>query len=412
MTSTMSSTPQTSVAPLPAQLRAFASYAWATEEDQESIGRIVDELRLRGFTVFRDRQATPPAGDIEGVIRSELARSTVFVPYLTPEALASDPVVDLEFHTAAELARTQGFPVVLPLARNLGTDREALTERTWSRLQHDFSARWTRLTADGPGPLEIADAAAHAGDALRAAYLEGQGPADGRWELVLTTRGGRPAPAQLTVDGTDLLGGPQARAGSPAEWKRVFEGLCDLKGALTAHGHRRELLLRPTCHLSAALAAGWVFRRSAGWAVVVACEGSECAASGVREHPWLRISREHGVFRAAGGRLVVSIDLVPRGIQDAVRRAQAAPARAYLAMAVADPGRRIAVGELGSMAAAAAAAIKSARGELGADEVALYLATPVPFAALLGAELGALGCPIRLHEHDGTAYQPSIQIPE
>lgn len=408
----MSPTPGIRATPLAGRLRAFASYSWATAADQESIGRIVDELRLRGFVTFRDRQALPPAGDIEGVIRSELARSAVYVPYLTPEALESDPVVDLEFHTAAELARVHGFPVVMPVVRNLGTDRQALTEDTWSRLQHDFSARWTRLPTGGPGPLEIADAAAHAGDALRAAFPEGEGPADGRWELALTTRGGRPAAGQLTIDGTDLLGGPQARVGWQADWRRVFDGLCDLKGALTAHGHRRQLLLRPTCHLSAALATGWIFRRTAGWTVAVACDEAECVGSGARQHPGLRVTREHGAFRARGGRLVVSVDLVPRGIQDAVRRAQPTAPRAYLAVTVEDVSRRIPADQLGAMAAAAAATIKSTRDELGVEEVALYLATPVGFAALVGAELGALGCPLQLHEHDGTAYHPSILIPE
>lgn len=392
-------------------LRAFASYSWKAPADIESIARLVIELRLRGFVTFRDAEAMPPAGGIEAVIRAELARSTVFVPYLTPDSLESDPVVDLEFHTAAELRRLQGSPVVLPVARNLGTDRNKLTTATWARLQHDFSAQWNTFPGPGDGPLDLADAAAHANNALRASFAEGAGPADGCWELGLATRGERPPPTQLTVDATGLVGGPDARAGSLEDWERIFAGLCDLKRALTAHGRRRRILLRPACHLSAALAVGWVFRRAAGWRLEVAHEDVECRSSDTLEHPGLVVTRDYGAFSARGGRLVVCIDLVPRGIRDSVIRAQAAAPRAVLSISAADGSLRIPVDELGAMAGAAAAAIKDLRGETHAEEVALYLASPAPFAALLGAEFGALGCPLLLHEHDNATYQPSIVIP-
>ncbi|HMM48893.1 MAG TPA: hypothetical protein PKE32_04700 [Miltoncostaeaceae bacterium] len=84
-------------------LRAFASSSGKAPADIESTARLVAELRLRGFVTLRDAEAMPPAGGIESVIRAELARSAVFVPYLTPDSLESDPVVDLEFHTAAGL---------------------------------------------------------------------------------------------------------------------------------------------------------------------------------------------------------------------------------------------------------------------------------------------------------------------
>jgi hypothetical protein len=300
----------------------------------------------------------------------------------------------------------------MPVVRNLGTNHQELTKSTWARLHHDFAALWTRFPAPGPGPLEIADAAAHAADALRATFPPGSGPSEGRWELVVATRGDRPAPAQFTIDATDLLGGARTQARAEAAWARIFSGLCDLKDVLTAHGHRREVLLRPTCHLSAAFAAGWVFRRSAGWKLAVAFEGDESSSAESRGHEGLVIAPpEYGTFRSSGGRLVVCIDLVPRWIRDSVMRAQVAPPRALLAMTVRNEGRRIAASDFGAMAGASAAAIKRLRGEIRAEELALYLATPAPFAALLGAELGALGCPICLHEYDGAGYQPSISIP-
>ncbi len=393
--------------------RAFGSYSWATREDQESIGRLVSELRLRGFATFRDRDSLPPAAGIESRIRADLERSTVVVPYLTPQALESDPVVELEFRTAAELERTRGRPILMPVVRNLGEDRAELTASTWDRLGYDFSARWTQIPPPGPDALEWTDAAKHARDALQVALPAGGGPDDGRWEILLASRGDRPAPAQLTVDATDLLGGLGSQAGDSQTWSRLFDALCDLKGVLSTHGHRRRVLIRPFCHLSAAVAAGWAFRTMTGWSVTaVAIDGAECSPSRAQAHPELLVSPpEYGSFRAHGGTLVVSIDLVPRDIAAAVRRDQAEPPRGHLVITRASTGVLVPSGELAAMAAASAAAIKRQCATLAPDRIALYLAVPAVFAVLLGAELGALGCPLVLHEYTGSDYLPSIEIP-
>jgi hypothetical protein len=65
----------------------------------------------------------------------------------------------------------------------------------------------------------------------------------------------------------------------------------------------------------------------------------------------------------------------------------------------------------GSIAGAIAARIKQFRSELRPSRIDLFLAAPAPLALLLGTELGAVGCPVRLHEHHDDHYLPSLDLP-
>src|SRR4051794_30964214 len=96
-------------------LRAFASYSWASTDDVTSIGDLVAELRMRAFATFRDRDSLGPGAGIEANVLRQLAASDVVVPYLTPHALASDPVVEMEFRTAAALQRDHERPRLVPI---------------------------------------------------------------------------------------------------------------------------------------------------------------------------------------------------------------------------------------------------------------------------------------------------------
>jgi len=76
-------------------------------------------------------------------VHRQLVASVVVVPYLTPHALTSDPVVEMEFRTAASLQRNHGRPRLMPILRNLGDDHATVTAATYDRLRYDFRARWT-----------------------------------------------------------------------------------------------------------------------------------------------------------------------------------------------------------------------------------------------------------------------------
>src|SRR4051812_12446622 len=164
-------------------LRAFSSYAWAAAEDTETVGRLVAELRLRGFTVFRDRDSLPPGADLEATIHAELARTDLVMPLVTPKSLESDPVVEMEFKTARDLQRNAGRPVLVPIVRNLGSTHAKVTEATWGRLRHDFASQWVTLASNGCDVLGLDEVAHIAAGGLRAVLRPEQGPADGTWRL-------------------------------------------------------------------------------------------------------------------------------------------------------------------------------------------------------------------------------------
>lgn len=173
--------------------QAFSSYSHDREEDRTSIGRLCAELRLRALRVFRDTEALLDGDGIAVEIDRRLRQADVYVPFLTPASLASDPVVELEFLPAASLRRASGRPAIVALARGLGDSHEELREQTWERLGYDFEARWTKVIPAGSGPITFADAADVARRALRAAFRPGDGPGDGRWRLQVASRGERPA---------------------------------------------------------------------------------------------------------------------------------------------------------------------------------------------------------------------------
>ena len=113
-----------------------------------------------------------------------------------------------------------------------------------------------------------------------------------------------------------------------------------------------------------------------------------------------------------GDAMTVEIDLIGNGIDTAVERTlsgMTAP-RERLIVRRNDYNARIDEVELGAMAAAVAAQIKRRRNELGVEVVRLFVAAPVPFAALLGSEMNVLGADIELHEYDGRKYEPSLRI--
>lgn len=413
MTSLEPAASETLVTDVHRLLRAFASYSWASSDDVTSVDDLVAELRMRGFTTFRDRDSLTPATGIEATVRRQLADSDVVVPYLTPYALDSDPVVEMEFRTAATLQRDHGRPRLMPIVRNLGDDHAEVTENTYERLRYDFRARWTgQIAPAGDSPLPHELTARYAADALRAALPDGQGPAGGHWRLIVATRGDRPAPWPLTVDATELLGGERGLPGDPATWQRIYTALCDLKTTLTAHGNRREIEICTACHLTAAVATGYVFRCPTGWRVgAITADGSLIRRSPSLAEEALEFVLELNAFTASGGVLAVDIDLVPRHIEHAVVRTLREPQRARLSVRRRDAAAHMHPNEFGAAAGAIAARIKRMRSELRASRVDVFLAVPSPLALLLGTELGAVGCPVRLHEHHNDEYLPSLDLP-
>jgi hypothetical protein len=397
--------------PIPADtlVRAFASYSQERIEDKNSVGRLVAELRLRGLTTFHDNGSFVDGDAIETRIADELDSAAVYIPFLTSHALQSRAVCDLEFKPAARRARAGGLRIVA-LAHGLGADHKELTQRTWEKLAYPFDARWTHISR-GTLELEPGEAAAAALKALRAALPPAKGPSQGHWHVVVATRGDRPTGEQLVVDATEFLGGRVPRPGTPADWQRFFRAVQDLAAVMKEHSRRRELIIEPCCHLTGAVASGFVFRPGAQWRPrVVADDRHTCARSGFREHPGLSIQADDGSLD--GTALSVEVGLLPQPIAPAVERtlaARPAPRRRLLVERTA-VGRRLEADELAAMAGVIADRLKRERNDCAARRVDLYLAAPAAFAVRLGTELGGVGCPIQLHEHVRDHYQTTLEL--
>jgi hypothetical protein len=390
-------------------VRAFASYAQRREEDMSSVGRIVAELRLRGLTTFHDRGSFVAGDPIEDRIARELALTSVYVPFLNPEALASPAVTELEFKPAARLARAGRLQIAAAVAR-LGKTHAEITERSWPVLAYPFDARWTRIV-HGEAAISDEEAAAIAACALRAALRPSEGPGDGSWHLLVATRGDRPTAEQLVVDATEFLGGESPRPGTPTDWRRVWNGLCDLAAVLKEHGRRRDVVIEPCCHLTGAVAAGYAFRCAAQWRPsVVGEDGSPCLRALDREHPELSITCDHGSL--TGNTLTAEIGLLPQPIAPAVERtlASSQPPRRRLLVERREHSRRMGAADLAVMAGTVADRLKRERNDCGATRVEIFMAAPAAFAVLFGAELGGVGCPVRLHEHTGDRYVFTLEL--
>lgn len=388
---------------------AFVSYVHVPHKPSALL--LTEELRLRGFSTFRDLDAIRHGHRIESEIEEGLDVSDIVVFDLTRETLESEAVVELELRPTMRRFRTERRPIPFVVARGLGANAAAVQEATWERLAVPFDATWTMAITEAEVPIAQSDAATAAARALSAVFAPRRGPDAGAWHLHLATRGHTSHGPQFVIDATSLVGGSANRPGSEADWLRIWTALCDLERVLRAHGGRRAITITAQAHLTAAVAAGFAFRRVCGWTICVqAPSGIECSQSDVLAHDDIVVTTDPGSVR--GKAITVEIDLLGHGIDEAVERGLRAgdPPRERTLVRRAAYDRRIADGELGAMAAMAADAIKRRQRATGADTVRLFMAAPAPFAVLLGTELNALGGDLVLHEfHDG-AYHPSLTI--
>lgn len=206
-----------------------------------------------------------------------------------------------------------------------------------------------------------------------------------------------------------MLGGTESRPGTAADWARVHAGVCDLARVLGAHGLRREIVIEPRCHLSAAVAVGHTFRFAAGWTPTVQANGT-AFTRGDPDRSEITPTVEYGTFTADGGTLAAIVDLVPRDIYRCATDSFTSPPRATVHYTRA-AGSHLTAQETADLAVRIAQDVKRLRGEVKADRVDLYLCVPAAFAVLFGAELGAVGCPVCLHETHNDTYLTSIELP-
>jgi hypothetical protein len=387
---------------------AFFSYC---HEDMESGIRLVEELKLRGFSVFRDIERMREGRRVESEMGQGIDQADLLMAYLTPASLASDPVVAKEIKPALRKFDREARPVVFPVVAGLGSTHDEVTSNTWSRLQHDFTSTWGEgILGDVPKLLPLEDAAALAGKALKAVYPPGCGPDSGTWSLRVATHGAQHAVDGLSVDGTSFLGGDRREVGHPAVWRRVYRGLVDLERVLRVHGQRRHIEVRGAAHITAAFATGIVFRRTTGWRLGVWADDDVCYPQvpatnreGLRVTPSVGSSDSHFV--------TAEVNLLGREMDTLVEDVLASIGRPSLRLRVEHAADGyIPCDDLARMASATAAAIKSAVEDRKANRVHLFIAAPLAFAVFLGAALNATGAFIQLYEWADHRYHPSLEL--
>jgi hypothetical protein len=388
---------------------AFFSYA---HENWDSAVRLVEELKLRGFQVFRDVERMREGRPMEHEMGDGIEAADLLMCLLTAASLASVPVVENELKPALRKTTREGRPVVMPVVCGLGATHEEVTKSTWPVLQHDFGATWSgAILPKATDPLGFDDAAAMAGKAIAAVYPPARGPDSGAWRLQLVTRGSASAFDGLSVHATSFLGGESPQVGHPAAWERLHRGLADLERVLRAHGERHEIELTGAAHLTAGFVAGFLFRRPTGWLISVnADDGQLYSLTAASAHEQLIVSPEPGSPDSTF--ITAEINLLGRSMDGLVDDVLASlgPPSARLRVEHAGGAEYIPCSELAAMASATAAAIKRIVSERRAETLHLFLAAPFAFATFLGAELNAIGGFIQLYEWAAHAYHPSLEL--
>lgn len=385
------------------QLRGFLSYAWKNPKDYESVTALAQEMRMRGIVTFRDADDFVHGDGMEERIAEEIAAAHVYVPLLSPESLKSIAVRELEFGPAQQ-RRADGQLSIVPVARRLGADRAAVSRKVWTALGHSMDADWTGVYP-GSGRLTGEQAAEVADAALDQALRRTAAARD--LALTVATRGSAPSTAGILVDATELFGGPVPRVGAAADWPRLLAGVRALQCALHARTTSRSLRVVPQCHLSAAFAVGFAFRRPTGWRLDVDSRGAS-TAPGDASAAELTCRADNGPVGAKT--LVVQIDFGATSIESGVTR--------HLSRGD-QPRRRLRLNQsfgpyippdrLGDLALTAAYEIKRHYGDARCDRVELFISAPAAFAVHLGSEMGAVG-PVALHEHDGDSYVRVLEV--
>ena len=402
-------------------LTAVVSYQW---DDSAAAELLHEELGLRGLTVLHDRCSFLSGSRIGANMAEAVSSCDGFIAYLTPSSLyeakpldAPRPALDDEFKPAMDRAararsNTNGLarPVVIPLTHGLGDPRTEAPERVRRASGKDISTLWTPIVLDQTTPMITQSEAATTARSLLTALLPADSADADPIELALVTRGEGQGPRFLTVDATNLLGGPVSRPGEPDNWRRLLAGLRDLELALAVWAPRRRIRILAKAHITGALTLGRVFNQAAGWRPVVEGRLGTAQPSDARTQRHLRASLDRGAVQSD---LSVEIDVLGVGVSDLASHVLAnlpQPVPNRLCIWRDDRGD-LTPEDVADMASAASFNVREAVFDLRPERIHLFCASPVEFAILLGRCLTSLHADIYLYERDGNKYTPSLVIP-
>lgn len=392
--------------------RVFLSYS---SDDRAEVQSLYTELRRRGVPVWFDT-ADLPRGR---VTKTELARAgreaVGFAFYLTESAAESSWVREDERSHALENQREDESFGIFPIFRG-GLDRvteimQARAEDRSGLASYDLRPFHGFVISEDLDPESLAEELrAAATGVLRSLLgtLAERRPAESSLRIGCATREG----PKLTEHPLDLLvewsqdfpdehgGGsyPDARAATD-----LLGALQDLRRAISSEWRGLKVEIVPQCHLSMAVAMGFLFRRNSGFTLEVVNPYTREVWPGpdqplaplagfwsITEVPELSTGSNEGLVVALG----VSRSIVP-AVKDAVTR-HAIEARAGFGI---EPSAGASLESMKPSDAAephrAARALfdwlsdQRASGVRG--RIHLFYAGPAPFAVLLGQQLSNVG---------------------
>lgn len=373
----------------------FLSYSW---DDMSEVDELDTMLRLRGVPVWRDRRAMRWGGYNEDLVRRVIrGEASGFVLYLTKEALESHFVANVELPAMdARRSRDRAF-FNGAVFRGYGVG--AGTKATHAKTGIDIGA-----TLGSPvEERDLLDSLRDAANAIMREYVRSQWTA-GPAKIQLETRDPIPAgdPALLHLSlAPPLTHDPDAY--DVAVWdEQILPALDDLQQGLhtveAAHSACERLIeVGGASHLSAALALGYAFREPTRWSLRIRHfdELWETRRERGGLDGWEVVSQAGS---GSNGDLVVMIH-VTADVTNAVRTSAGGIARAELH--IRPPGgadrHSLSAATANGAAAGIAKAIREARNTYSPKETRLYMATPWPFATILGWHLGSAG-PLVMHE--------------
>jgi len=383
----------------------FLSYAW---NDMSEVDTLDTMLRLRGVPVWRDRRNMRWGGYNEALVRRVLRdEASGFALYLAEDALDSDFITGIELDEADKRAASD--PTFFHGGVFRGYEVRAGIEAVHQATGIDIGSTLGSRIEERDFLTGLRDAA----NAISRAYLRKEwisGPACFRIETRDPLPVDDPSLVQLS------LAPPLSH--DPDEYdvliwdEQILPALDDLQQSL--HTVQSE---RPDCdrviqvggglHLSVALAVGYAFRQPTRWQVRMLHEGATWETRRERgELAGWQVSSRPG--SGADGDLVVMIH-ASADVSNAVRASAGGLARAELQFKPPDGGNRFAIDPrvANGVAAGIAEAIREARNQYKPKETRLYMASPWPFAVMLGWHLASSGAVVM---HEATVERDAYRV--
>jgi hypothetical protein len=374
----------------------FLSYSW---EDMAEVDDLDELLRFRGLPVWRDRRAMRWGGYNEDLVRRViLAQVSGFVVYLTPAALESWFVPEVELRAMDKRRSHNSTFFSGAVFRGYGV--KAGTEAVYERAHVDIGA----TLGSEVGERELFGALREAANAIAREYYAAQWAA-GPATVKIETRNPLPVADEALLHLS--LSPPLAHDPDTYEvgvWdEKIAPALADLEDALhtvqlECGDRERVLEVGGAAHLSAALALGFAFREPTRWSLRIRHHDDvwETKREPAKLDGWDVPSPRAGSGR--DGDLVVMVHATA-DVREATRASAGGLARAELHFTPPGGPDKLSLDPATANAAAAgiAKAIREARAAYAPKETRLYLASPWPFAALLGWHLGSCG-PVVMHE--------------